>query len=346
MTVTDASTEPVVERKLSFANAIGEALDIAMSLDPGVFLLGEDIEDPGGGSFGANKGLTVKYGRERVRNTPISEQAIIGAATGAALAGMRPVPEIMLMNFMAVCMDQLVNHAAKLRYMSGGQTNVPITVRTAAGGGFGFGGQHSDMLEAWLCHVPGLKVVVPSTAADAKGLLLSCIFDDDPCVFVEMIFHYFSPVAAGHVPGGDVRVPLGQARIARPGSDATVITYGRQVHDSVAAAEVLAADHGVEVEVVDLRTLVPLDLDTMLRSAARTKRAVVVHEAVRRGGFGAEVAATVAEELFGELEAPVRRVASRNTPMPYAPELEAATTPSTSDIAAAVRDVLGLGRGA
>jgi pyruvate dehydrogenase E1 component beta subunit len=242
-------------------------------------------------------------------------------------------------------MDQLVNHAAKLRYMSGGQTNVPITVRTASGAGFGFGGQHSDMLESWLCHVPGLKVVIPSTAADAKGLLLSCIFDDDPCVFVEMTFHYFSPKAASHVPEGDHRVPLGSARIARPGSDATIVTYGRQVHESLDVADQLAGE-GIDVEVIDLRTLVPLDLDAVLSSVARTRRAVVVHEAVRRGGFGAELSATITEHLWGELAGPVRRVGASSSPVPYAPELEQAMQVQQADIAAAVRDAVGEGPGA
>ena len=334
--MTTAQDTEVEIRSMRFGQAIGSALDVAMSLDDSVFLLGEDIQDPGGGSFGALKGLTDKFGVERVRNTPISEQAILGAATGSAIAGMRPVAEIMLMNFISVCMDQLVNHAAKLRYMSGGQTHVPITVRTATGGGNGFGGQHSDMLESWLAHTPGLKVVVPSNAADAKGLLLSCIFDDDPCVFVEMNYHYFSPLAKRDVPLGDHRVPLGEAAICRPGSDVSILTYGRQVHDSLAAAETLAED-GIDVEVVDLRSLVPLDLEAVLRSAASTRRVVVVHEAVRRCGFGAELAATISEELFGSLDAPVRRVAAANTPVPFSSALERAMLPGQSDIIDAVR---------
>src|SRR5690606_15381373 len=275
-----------------------------------------------------------KYGSARVRSTPISEQAIMGAAIGSAITGMRPVAEIMLMNFVHVCADQLINHAAKMRYMSGGRTPVPLTVRTATGTGGGFGAQHSDMLEAPLAHAAGLKVIVPSNPADAKGLLLSAIFDDDPCVFVEMTGLYFA--AKGEVPEGDHRVPLGRAAVARPGSDVTILTYGRQVVDSLTAAQTLAGE-GIDVEVIDLRTIQPLDLPTVLASVARTKRAVVVHEAVRRGGFGAELAATIQEELFGELAGPVLRVTAPNTPVPYAGTLEQAYLPGPDKIAAAVR---------
>lgn len=221
-----------------------------------------------------HQGLGKKYGERRIRHTPISEQAIMGAAIGSAITGLRPVAEIMLMNFVHVCADQLINHAAKLRYMSGGRTPVPLTVRTATGTGGGFGAQHSDMLEGPLVHAAGLKVIVPSTPADAKGLLLSTIFDDDPCVFVEMSGLYFS--AKGEVPEGDYRVPLGKARIARAGRDVTLLTYGRQVVDCLAVAEKLAAD-GVDAEVIDLRTLHPLDTESVLSSVARTKRTVIVH---------------------------------------------------------------------
>ncbi|WP_330255038.1 alpha-ketoacid dehydrogenase subunit beta [Nocardia sp. NBC_00565] len=329
--------ETVQTRKLGFVQAINEALDIALATDDRVFALGEDIQEPGGGGFGVFKGLGNKYGAQRIRHTPISEQAIMGAAIGAAISGMRPVPEIMLMNFTHVCMDQLVNHAAKLRYMSGGRTPVPITVRTATGAGGGFGAQHSDMLEAQLVHAAGLKVVVPSNPADAKGLLLSSIFDDDPVVFVEMFGLYFA--SRGEVPVGDYRVPLGKANIARAGSDATIVTYGRQVVDCLAVADQLAAE-GIDIEVVDLRTLQPLDTATVLGSVAKTKRAVVVHEAVRRNGFGAELAATIHAELFGELARPVLRVTAPNTPVPYAKSLEQAYIPGPPQIEAAVRSLL------
>ncbi|PPJ27859.1 alpha-ketoacid dehydrogenase subunit beta [Nocardia nova] len=329
--------QPVQTRTLGFVQAINEALDIALETDERVFALGEDIQEPGGGGFGVFKGLGKKYGTQRIRHTPISEQAIMGAAIGAAISGLRPVPEIMLMNFTHVCMDQLVNHAAKLRYMSGGRTPVPITVRTATGAGGGFGAQHSDMLEAQLVHAAGLKVVVPSNPADAKGLLLSSIFDDDPVVFVEMFGLYFA--SRGEVPVGDYRVPLGKANIARAGSDVTILTYGRQVVDCLAVAEQLAGE-GIDVEVVDLRTLQPLDTETVLASVAKTKRAVVVHEAVRRNGFGAELAATIHAELFGELAGPVARVTAPNTPVPYAKSLEQAYIPGPPQIEAAVRGLL------
>ncbi len=334
---TAGTATPETARTLGMVQAVNEALDVALSTDPAVFALGEDIQEPGGGGFGVHKGLGVKHGAHRVRMTPISEQAIMGAAIGAAISGLRPVAEIMLMNFVHVCMDQLVNHAAKLRYMSGGRTPVPLTVRTATGAGGGFGAQHSDMLEAQLVHAAGLKVVVPSNPADAKGLLLSSIFDDDPCVFVEVTGLYFA--ARGPVPEGDYRVPLGQANIARAGDDVTVITYGRQVADCLAVAEQLAGE-GVGVEVIDLRTLQPLDTATLLGSVARTRRAVIVHEAVRRNGFGAELSATIHAELFGQLAAPVVRVTAPDTPVPYARSLEEAYIPSRSRIAAAIRSTL------
>ena len=334
---SQAELDTPAARVLTMVQAIHEALDIALGTDDRVFELGEDIQDPMGGGFKVHVGLSTKYGLDRVRPTPITEQAIMGAAIGAAITGMRPVPEIMLMNFMAVCADQLINHAAKLRYMSGGQTNVPITVRTVTGAGGGFGAQHSDMLEGPLVHTPGLKVVVPSVPADAKGLLLSSIFDDDPVVFIEM--HHLYYAVSGPVPEGDYRIPLGTARVARPGTDVTLISWGRQVHDCVAVADDLAAD-GIDAEVLDLRSLVPLDTDAVLGSVARTRRAVIVHEAVRRNGYGAELAATISEELFGQLAAPVRRVASANTPVPYSKPLELAYMPSRARIETAVRGLL------
>lgn len=321
--------------QLPMAAAVNQAMDYALATYPEVILLGEDIADPGGGVYKATMGLSTKYGTERVRATPISEQAIVGAAIGAAVAGLRPVAEIMIMDFLAVCMDQLSNHAAKLRYMSGGQTTVPLTVRTSAGAGMQFGAQHSEMLEAWLCHIPGLKVVIPSNPGDAKGLLTSCIEDDDPCVFVESTMLYFLP---GDVPVGEHRVPLGQAAVRRAGTDITIIAWGRMVNEALGAAGTLA-DEGIEAEVIDLRTLVPLDLDTVLESAAKTTRVVVAHEAVRRGGFGAELAADIGAQLFGQLRAPVARVAAPNTPVPFAKNLETKFVPDATDIAEACRQV-------
>jgi pyruvate dehydrogenase E1 component beta subunit len=322
---------------LPMVAAINRALDSALTRDPAVLLLGEDIGDPSGGVFKATMGLSTKHGIERVRPTPISEQAILGAAIGAAIAGFRPVAEIMIMDFIAVCMDQLSNHAAKLRYMSGGQTCVPLTVRCSAGAGMQFGAQHSEMLEAWLCHVPGLKVVVPSCPADAMGLLTTCIFDDDPCVFVEQTLSYFVPGPVPLVEG--FAIPLGQAAVRREGSDVTVITYGRQVVDAMKAAASLQ-EEGISVEVIDLRTLVPLDLDTILTSVGKTRRAVVVHEAVVRGGFGGEISSQIHEHLFDRLVSPVLRVGAPNTPVPYARELEKAYVPGAADIVSAVRQAV------
>jgi pyruvate/2-oxoglutarate/acetoin dehydrogenase E1 component len=306
---------------MTFTEATRAALNDALAADETVFLLGEDIADAqGGGPYKATFGLSGTHGTDRVRSTPISEQAIMGAAIGAALVGMRPVAEIMMMNFISVCMDQLVNHAAKLHYMSGGQSSVPITVRTATGAGGGFGAQHSDMVEAWLVHTPGLKVAVPSTPADAYGLLTSCIFDDDPCVFIENTLLYYMGFS-GEVPERGKGIPLGKARVVCEGTDVTVISYGRSVLEAEHVANKLAAE-GISVELIDLRTIAPLDEATVLESVARTRRAVVVHEAVKRFGVGAEIAARIHEELSGELLAPVRRVGSSFSPVPFSTMLE------------------------
>jgi pyruvate/2-oxoglutarate/acetoin dehydrogenase E1 component len=333
------STTPTggTETVLSMREALNQALSQALAADPTVLLIGEDLADPGGGISQVTKGLSTAYGTDRVRDTPISEAAIVGAAVGAALAGLRPVAEVMIMDFISIALDQLVNHAAKSRFMSAGLLRVPLTVRTAVFGGIGSGATHSQTLEAWLAQIPGLKVVVPSTPADAKGLLTSCIFDDDPCVFVENVVLY---PTKGPVPDGDYRVPLGQATIARPGNDVTVVTYGRTVRDALTAAETLAGE-GIEVEVVDLRSLVPFDADTVIGSVARTRRAVVAHHATRFAGFGAEVAGVIHEQLFGELAAPVQRVGALFAPIGSAPTLEAAVMPSASSIADAVRRVAG-----
>lgn len=324
--------------KISFSQAINQALDEALAADPDVFLLGEDIADPqGGGVFKATNGLSTKYGLERVRSTPISEQAIMGAAVGAAITGMRPVAEIMFMNFLTVCMDQIVNHAAKLRFMSGGRTAVPLTIRCGTGAGVGFGGQHSDMLEAWFAHVPGMKVVTASNPAEAKGLLLSAIEDDDPTLFIENVAMY---AAQGPAPTPGFKVPLGKANVRRQGSDVTVITYGRPVLDVDAVAEALAAD-GVSVEVIDLRTIAPFDEETVLNSVAKTNRAVVVHEAVKAFGVGGEISSRIHEELFGQLKRPVRRVGSKYSPVPFSPPLEQAFLSSREEITAAIKATLG-----
>ena len=316
-------------KKTSFAQALNAALDDAMADDENVIMLGEDVADEqGGGVFKVSKGLSDKYGTKRVRSTPISEQAIIGAAVGAAITGMRPVAEIMLMNFITVAMDQLVNHAAKLRFMSGGQTNVPLVVRTTTGAGVGFGGQHSDMLEAWFAHVPGIKIATASNPADAYGLMRSAIDDEDPTILIENITHYGMTGPAAE-PG--YRVPLGKAAISREGGDVTLITYGRGVGDCLKAADQLA-DEGIEAEVIDLRTVSPWDEEAVLSSVAKTKRAVIVHEAVRPFGAGAEISSRIHEELFGELAGPVQRVASYPSPVPFAKPLETAFLYSVADI--------------
>ena len=337
MTAT-TTTKPPKVKKISFTQAYTMAIDEAMAADPRVILLGEDIaDDQGGGVFGVTKGLSSKYGVDRVRSTPISEQAIIGAAVGAALVGYRPVAEIMLMNFITVAMDQVVNHAAKLRFMSGGQTSVPLTIRMATGAGVGFGGQHSDMLEAWFAHVPGLKVVTPSNPADAKGLLLACIQDDDPCLFIENTASYG---ISGPPPEPGYIVPLGKAATVREGHDVTVIGYGTAIAKALAAAQALEAD-GVSVEIIDLRTIAPFDEAAVIASVARTRRAVVVHEAVRKFGTGAEISAVIHETLFHELKAPVERVGSAYAPVPFSPALETAFMFSQAQIEAAIRKTMG-----
>jgi len=323
------SLPPALGRSVTYGAAINEALDQALENDENVILLGEDIEDPAGGVAKATAGLSTKYGKERVRGTPISEQAIVGAAIGASLVGLRPVAEVMIMDFTMVCMDQIANHAAKLRYMSGGRTSVPITLRMLTAGNVGsFGAQHSQSLEAWFAHIPGLKIVTPSNPADAKGLLLSCIDDPDPCIVVEAMRCYFTP---GEVPAEPYKIPLGQAKIARPGKDMTIISYGWMVIEALAAAEILA-ENGVDAEVVDLRSIVPLDMDTVCRSVEKTGRALVTHSAVEFCGFGAELAAGIQQEAWSDLKAPVGRVGARYSPVPFTQNLEAEHFPNAARI--------------
>jgi acetoin:2,6-dichlorophenolindophenol oxidoreductase subunit beta len=335
MTTTPTpATTPGAAETISVRTAINRALTDLLDTDQGVLILGEDIEDPGGGVFGVTRGLSTRH-PDRVRDTPISEQAIVGAAIGAALAGFRPIAEIMFMDFFAICLDQLVNHAAKLRYMSGGRTSVPIVVRTAVGGGLGVGAQHSQMLEAWLVHSPGVNVVVPSDATDAWGLLHSCVYDDDPCVFIEQVPNY-----AHKSVFTETTVALGSAAIRRSGEDLTVVTYGRQVHEALKLADELSGT-GIDIEVVDLRSLVPLDEETLIASARKTRRVVVYHEAVSTGGFGAELAALLSSACFGELAAPVERVGATHSPLPYAKNLEHLALPGRDRLATAIRRALG-----
>jgi pyruvate/2-oxoglutarate/acetoin dehydrogenase E1 component len=322
---------------ISMREAINQALDEALRTDPKVFLLGEDLADPAAGVNAVTRGLATAYGHDRVMNTPISEAAILGAAVGASMEGYKPVAEIMIMDFIGIAMDQIVNHAAKLRYMSGGRTSCPLTVRTAIFAGTGSGGTHSQSLEAWFMHVPGLKVVFPSTPADAKGLLLSSIFDPDPVLFIEASRLYG---VKGPVPEGDgIRIPIGRAAVRREGGDVTIVTYGLDAALALQAAEALA-EEGVEAEVIDLRSLLPLDMDTVLTSVRKTRRAVVAHSASAFAGPGAEVAAQISDQLFGQLAEPVQRVGARFTPIP-ARASEAAVTLSADGIVAAVRKTLG-----
>jgi pyruvate/2-oxoglutarate/acetoin dehydrogenase E1 component len=329
------SADAAATEVMTMAQALNSALHLAMDADSKVLLLGEDVADPIGGVLKISKGLSTKYGRDRVRPTPIAETGIIGAAVGLALGGYKPIAEIMFMDFTTVCIDQIVNHAAKLRYMSGGHTAVPLTIRTGVGTRR-FGAQHAQNLEAWFMHTPGIKVVLPSTAADAKGLLASCIDDPDPCLFIEHFDLVFT--AKDEVPVGLHKVPLGKAAVRRPGDQVTVITYGTQVRNALAAAETLAGQ-GVSAEVIDLRTLVPLDMETVLDSVERTRRAVVLHDAHTFCGPGAELAAQITENLWGELLAPVLRLGAGYSPVPFAAGLD--FHPTADDVVAAVGQLLG-----
>lgn len=321
--------------EMRFSGAINRALADAMAADDSVVLFGEDVAGPGG-PFAVTRGLQGKFGPQRVRDTPISEAAIAGAAVGAALSGLRPVVEIMFMDFMTFAMDALVNQAAKAHFMFGGQCSVPMVVRTPHGGGLNAGPQHSQCLEAWFAHVPGLKVVVPGNPADAYALLRAAIDDPDPVVFVE---HKGLYNTKGDLPEPPPAARIGEARIARAGRDATIVSYGAAVAWSLRAAETLAAE-GVEAEVVDLRSVQPWDEAAVLESVRRTRRMVVAHEAVTPFGVGAEIAARVSERAFGRLAAPVARVGAAFMPVPFARALERACLPGDADIAAAVRRTL------
>lgn len=318
--------------ELRFAHAINRALTESMEADPMVFLLGEDIAEVGG-PFGVTRGLHAKFGPDRIRDTPISEATMANAAVGAALTGLKPVLEIMFMDFMTLTMDALVNQAAKARFMFGAQASVPLVVRTPHGGGISAGPQHSQCLEAWFAHIPGLKVVCPSNPADAYGLLMSAIQDPDPVVFVENKTLY---AMKGEVADDAQPIPLGQASIAREGQDVTIVTYGATVHKVQKAAATLAAD-GIEAEVIDLRSIQPWDEKTVLASLKRTHRLLIVHEAVEAFGVGAEIAARMADIGFDELDAPIMRVAAPFVPVPFAPSLEEQYQPQAADVVDAVR---------
>ena len=323
-------------REITYAQAIREAMSEEMRRDPKVFLLGEDV-GVYGGAFGVSAGMIQEFGEERVRDTPISEAAITGAAVGAAMTGMRPIVEIMFSDFITIAMDQLVNQAAKVRYQFGGQAAVPMVLRAPGGSGTGAAAQHSQSVEAWVCNVPGLKVVIPSTPYDAKGLLKTAIRDDNPVVFLEQKLLYRTK---GPVPEEEYTLPLGSAEVKRPGRDLSIITYGRMVPRSLEVAAALAKE-GIEVEVVDIRSLRPLDTATIVASARKTGRVLIVHEAPQFGGFGGEIAAAVGDsEAFYYLDAPIRRLGAMETPVPYNRHLEAHVVPTVERITAAVRDLL------
>ena len=323
-------------RELTYREAVRDAMSQAMRRDESVFVMGEDIAEMGG-SMGVTQGMVQEFGPERVRNTPISEMAIVGAGIGAAIAGMRPIVEIMYQDFTTLAMEQIVNQAAKHRYMSGGQLKVPLTLRTQGGAGWSPGAQHAQQVEAWFVHVPGLKVVFPSTPGDVHGLLWSSIYEDNPVMFFE---HRTLYGIKGEVPDEVEPIELGRARVHREGDDVTVVATGRLVHEALAAAAEAEAE-GVSVEVVDPRTLLPLDEDTLVESVKKTNRCVVAHEAVVRMGFGSEIAALVQERAFDYLDAPVERVGAKFAPLPFAPVMEQYVVPHAADVVAAIKRTVG-----
>ena len=323
------------ERSITYVAAFIEAVKLEMAADPDVFVAGEDV-GAHGGVFHTFDGVQAEFGERRAVDTPISEQAIIGLGIGAAVTGLRPIVDLMFMDFVLVAADQIANQAAKLKYMFGGQAKLPLTITTTGGAGLSAAAQHSQSLEALFCHIPGIKVVYPSNPYDVKGLMAASIRDDNPTLFV---LHKRMLGVRGVVPEERYEIPLGLANVTRVGNDVTVVSWGRTANDCLAAAELLAAD-GVQCEVIDLRTLSPLDIDTVITSVRKTNRVVVAHEAVRFGGFGAEVAAQIQEYAFDYLDAPVGRVAAPFSPIPFTPALETLYVPDGGRIADGVRDAL------
>lgn len=320
-------------KEIRYIWAINEAIKEEMERDENVFLVGEDVGVPGG-SFGASRGLYDLFGPERVVDTPISEAAITGLAAGAAACGLRPILEIMFMDFMAVCMDGIVNQIAKMRYMFGSQYRVPIVIRTPSGAGLNSGPQHSQSLEAWFAHVPGLKVVMPGTPYDVKGLIKAAVRDDNPVIVVE---HKALHAMKGEIPEEEYLVPIGEADVKKEGADVTVVAVSKMVHDSLKAAEVLAQE-GISIEVIDLLTVSPWDRESVFNSVGKTHRLVIAHEAVKSFGIGAEISAAVSEEIMDELDAPIMRVGAPYVPVPFS--LEKAYLPNSEDIIAAVKKTL------
>ncbi|WP_304508640.1 alpha-ketoacid dehydrogenase subunit beta [Anaerotignum sp.] len=321
-------------KKMSYAEAIREGMSIRMRENPNVLLFGEDV-GAFGGCFGVSAGMFNEFGEKRVRDTPISEGAIIGTAVGSAATGLRPIAELMFCDFLTVGMDQLVNQAAKMRYMFGGKISMPMVVRLPNGAGVSAAAQHSQSLEAWVTHVPGLKVVYPSTPQDALGLMLASIDDDNPVMFIEH--------KAMYTMKGDVEsfepIPLGKGDIKHAGDDVTVIATGKMVHEALAAAKQLEAD-GISVEILDPRSLYPFDKELLAQSLKKTHKAVIVTEETRRGGFGGEISAIIAEEMFDFLDAPVVRIGALDSPIPFAPVLEQVCIPNAKDILGAIRSLI------
>jgi pyruvate dehydrogenase E1 component beta subunit len=324
-------------RTLTYAEALNEALREEMQRDPTVFVMGEDVAVWGGGGvFGVTKGLVEEFGPDRIRDTPISEEIIAAAAIGAAATGTRPVAEIMYVDFIGLAMEPIVNQAAKMRYMFGGKISLPVVIRAQEGGGRGNAAQHSQSLEAWFAHIPGLKVAVPSTPADAKGLLKTAIRDDNPVIFLEHKVLYFTK---GEVPEGDYTIPFGVADVKREGTDVTVVGIHTQVLEALKAADELEAE-GISVEVIDPRTVSPLDIDTIVTSVKKTGRLVVSHQAYEQGGVGGEIIARVVDAAFDYLDAPPQRVCGKNVPLPYAQSLEREALPYHDDIVAAIKKII------
>jgi pyruvate/2-oxoglutarate/acetoin dehydrogenase E1 component len=321
--------------QMTYMEALRDGMRQAMLKDPNVYIAGEDV-GAFGGCFGQTGSLFEEFGPKRVIDTPITETAIIGSAVGAASAGLRPIVEIMFIDFMGVCMDEILNQAAKMRYMFGGKAKLPIVIRTPCGAGISAAAQHSQSLEAWFAHIPGMKVVMPATPADAKGLLMSAVADDNPVLYIE---HKILLGVKGEVPEGEHYVPIGKATVAREGSDVTIITWSAMVQKALAAAETLDKE-GVSAEVLDLRTISPLDKEAILKSVDKTGRAIILHEATLTGGVGGEIAAIIADEGFDYLNAPIKRVAAPDCPIPFSPVLEQAWVPNEEKVIAAVKQVV------
>ncbi len=321
-------------RELTYVDALNEAMREELLRDETVFIAGEDV-GLYGGNLGATKGLFQEFGEKRVKDTPISEGAIVGLAAGAAATGLRPCVEIMYVDFMGCCMEEILNQTAKLRYMFGGKMKLPLVIRTQGGAGFSAAAHHSQSLEALLTHIPGLKVVMPSTAYDAKGLLKASIRDDNPVIFIE---HKFLTHFRGPVPEADYTIPLAEADIKRKGDNVTIVSWSYMVHVALKAAERLAAE-GIEAEVIDVRTLKPLDETTILDSAEKTGKVIILQEACRTTGFAAEVAAIIADKAFDYLDGPIKRVTAPDTPVPFSPVLERFFMPSDEDVIQAVKEI-------